>query len=192
MDIRFIGNTKVAIIENVIPAKDCKSLHDYVVDAKLNNLDVGIDSIEDGMKESEETIQYWKTKNVFLSTCPLEHINLGKELHLKQNEIFREYLEKLGLGDATYDSKYLEPIVVHLYRAGDNLDPHKDNNEYALVFYLSSPPEFTGGDLYYPNLNIKITPTRGTLVISPSNELHEVMEVISGYRCAITSFISLN
>lgn len=191
MGIDLLNNSRVAVIRNVITEEDCKKLHDFTVHIKANNIDIEDMSAEDADAESDENIEYWRRKNVYLRFCPEEYQEIARLLHKRYKDIFREYLNLIDLGLAKYNENELEPIVVHVYQEGDSLDLHQDGRDFALVFYLSSVPEFTGGDLVYPNLGITLEPTRGTLIISPSNELHEVLTVTSGYRCAITTFISL-
>jgi predicted 2-oxoglutarate/Fe(II)-dependent dioxygenase YbiX len=78
---------------------------------------------------------------------------------------------------------------IHAYSAGHALENHVDLHEFALVFYVSDPSEFSGGDLVY-DVGPRVTPTRGTLVIAPSDMRHQVLEVTDGWRCSLTTFLS--
>lgn len=192
MEINLIKNTKVAVITNLISDEECQRLSDYCIHIKANNIDIGDISELDEKAASDENIQYWRSKNVFFKFAPDEYKDIARKIHLKYDEAFKEYLKLTNLGSAKYDSKWLEPIVVHVYQQGDSLDLHQDNHDFALVFYINSQPEFLGGELSYPNLDINIVPTRNTLVIAPSSELHEVVKIESGYRCSMTTFIGLD
>lgn len=191
MDINLIGDSRIAVVTDLISDEDCKRLSDYCIYIKSNNIDIGDISQLDEKAESDENIQYWRSKNVFFKFTPDEYKAIAKQIHTKYNEAFKEYLRLIGNPNGSYDENCLEPVVVHVYKEGDNLDLHVDNHDYALVFYINSQPEFSGGELYYPNFNVKLTPSINTLVIAPSNELHEVREVLSGYRCSMTTFIGL-
>lgn len=192
MGIDLLNSSRVAVISNVISEEDCKTLHEYAVYIKSNNIDIDNIATQDTKAESDDNIEYWRQKNLYFKFTPKKYKDIAKKLHLQYKKLFKEYLEALGIPNASYNTLELEPMVVHIYQKGDSLDPHQDGRDFALVFYLSSPPEFTGGELVYADLGIKLEPVRGTLVIAPSNETHEVLPVISGYRCAITNFISVN
>ena len=73
--------------------------------------------------------------------------------------------------------------------AHSDLGPNNDDQNllFGIVMYLND--DFEGGELNYVDLNIKIKPTKGSLVIHKSTYVHEVLKVISGKRYCITSFI---
>lgn len=192
MDIKLIGTSKVGVVTDLISDEDCKLLSDYCINIKANKVDIGDISELDEQAASDENIQYWRSKNVFFKFSTDEYKKIAEKIHKKYDEAFKQYLNLIGLEDAVYDPKWLEPIVVHVYQEGDSLDLHQDNHDFAFVFYINSPPEFSGGDLFYPGNDIKITPTRNTLVIAPSKDPHEVEKITSGYRCSMTTFISLD
>jgi Rps23 Pro-64 3,4-dihydroxylase Tpa1-like proline 4-hydroxylase len=191
MDITLLNGSTVAIIDNVIPDEDCKKLADYAIYVKQNNIDIENIAELDLQAESDNNIKYWKAKNLYLKFCSPEYENIGIELGNRYISIFKEYLKQIGLGSRIFDIDQLTPTVVHVYREGDTLDPHKDGKSFALVMYLNEPEEFTGGDLYYNALGIRITPKRGRLVIAPSSDTHEVLEVTSGFRCSMTVFVDI-
>lgn len=191
VDIKLIKDSRVAIVDNVISDEDCEKLSDYAIYVKKNNIDIENIAELDTKAESDSNVDYWKTKNLYLKFCSQEYENIGIHLGNRYAEIFEEYLSKIGENSLRFDFDQIRPTVVHLYTQGDSLDPHEDGRDFALVFYLNGPDEFTGGDLLYNDLDIKITPRRGRLVIAPSKELHEVLEVTSGYRCAMTTFVDV-
>lgn len=192
MDIKLIKDSRVAIVDNVLSDEECRNLAKYAIDIKKNNIDIENIADLDLKAESDANVEYWKAKNLYLKFCPAEYQAIGEYLGGKYVEIFKDYLSKIGLADSRFDHDQIRPIVVHVYTQGDSLDPHEDGRDFALVFYLNEPDDFTGGDLLYNDLGIKISPKQGRLVISPSKELHEVLEVTSGYRCAMTTFVDLN
>jgi predicted 2-oxoglutarate/Fe(II)-dependent dioxygenase YbiX len=56
------------------------------------------------------------------------------------------------------------------------------------VLYLND--EYSGGEIYYPNLDIEIKAPAGSLVIHPSDILHThgVRKVLGGSRFTMTMF----
>lgn len=85
-----------------------------------------------------------------------------------------------------------------IYRAqqGDFMKTHADIGlgpkfKYGIVLYLNG--NYTGGEIYYPNLNIVVKPEALSLVLHPANEIyrHGVREVTLGTRYSMTSFIKL-
>lgn len=192
MEINLISNSYVATIDNIIPEEDCKKLADYAIYVKENNIEIENIAGLDEEAESSANIKYWQEKNLYLNFCPPEYIEIAALLGEKFKDAFSKYLSVIGRPTELFDSEEIKPTVVHVYRKGDFLDRHHDGKDFALVFYLNEPDEFTGGDLLYNNLDIRITPKRGRLVVSPSKEIHEVLEITSGFRCAITVFISVS
>lgn len=87
---------------------------------------------------------------------------------------------------------------------GDSMHEHKDTCEeeeatsnddfgtcaitrYGVVVYVND--DFEGGELYYPELDLKYTPKAGDLVIHGALINHGVAEVTSGTRYAYASFL---
>jgi len=64
---------------------------------------------------------------------------------------------------------------------------HPSRDVSSIVYYTT---EFTGGELEFPDLSIKITPLPGSLIYFPSDEnhIHHVNPVLSGYRFTSSSF----
>lgn len=58
---------------------------------------------------------------------------------------------------------------------------------FGIVIYLNE--DFTGGQISYPDLNLKIQPQKASLVIHDAQIRHEVLPVISGSRYSLTSFV---
>lgn len=69
------------------------------------------------------------------------------------------------------------------------LGPHPDNHKGAEAISLSGViylnDNFSGGELCFPELSYCYKPKRGSLVIFPSPYIHEIKEIISGFRYAI-------
>lgn len=88
----------------------------------------------------------------------------------------------------------------HKYPTGSYADPHSDSseldgtpnawqmNKYACILYLNK--SYTGGEIYFPQHNLDISPGAGSLVVFEGSHeyLHGVREITSGDRFTILAF----
>lgn len=88
----------------------------------------------------------------------------------------------------------------HKYPTGSYADPHSDSseldgtpnawqmNKYACILYLNK--SYSGGEIYFPQHNIDISPGAGSLVVFEGSHeyLHGVREITSGDRFTILAF----
>jgi predicted 2-oxoglutarate/Fe(II)-dependent dioxygenase YbiX len=58
---------------------------------------------------------------------------------------------------------------------------------FGVVVYLNN--DFNGGEIFYKDLNLKVKPTPGSLLVHTSDILHEVLPVTNGERYSISTFI---
>lgn len=79
------------------------------------------------------------------------------------------------------------------YRPGDRFLPHRDAvpgsanwRRHSIVCYLNS--DFDGGETYFPNIDLIITPRIGFALLFPSYFLHEGRGVTSGIKFIINGF----
>lgn len=106
-----------------------------------------------------------------------------------------------------------EPPNIVRYEVGGHYKPHYDyfdpkefpdfsqrgNRKYSCLFYLND--NLKGGETYFPNYNLKIGPTLGTLVrwenlypngdINP-NSLHSGLPVIEGEKWILIIWVNEN
>lgn len=130
-----------------------------------------------------KTRDFWSKKNTPIETLSDIDSKIFQSLEEQKEIAFREYLNRLD-DNANY---YLEKFTVtHAWASGEFLDPHRDLAAHGLVFYLND--DFDGGELYYPDHNLIITPEPGMLVLHPSNVLHGVNQITSGVRHNMTCF----
>jgi hypothetical protein len=63
--------------------------------------------------------------------------------------------------------------------------------DLSILLYLSSPGDFSGGRLWFPDQNILVTPDEGMAVVFPSDRRfpHCAQEVTSGTRYAIVAWV---
>lgn len=114
------------------------------------------------------------------------------------NPCLNEYLEEFNLPIKDYN--FSQWILIGWTVPGRGMAVHNDHIPdvskdivdfpqplLTAIFYLSHDCE--GGDLNFPDLDFKITPKNGTLIIFPSEANHEVLEYLSGERIVIQKFV---
>lgn len=70
--------------------------------------------------------------------------------------------------------------------------PHVDDLDFRAGMSALVPlGDFTGGDLFFPKLNLTIENPEGTILLFDSNQQHQVEQVTSGERFSL-SFIYRN
>jgi len=104
-----------------------------------------------------------------------------------------------------YDTRiewYEYPHIIR-YRKGGHYDPHADadarkdeqsswyrnvERDFSAIIYFND--NFTGGTLFFPDYNYRLTPKPGMLVCFPSNHhyIHTAEPVISGVRYAFVTW----
>lgn len=55
-----------------------------------------------------------------------------------------------------------------------------DSKNFIIMAYIND--NFEGGDLYFPDLDIKYTPSAGDIVMYPAKENHMVLDLTDGFR----------
>jgi Rps23 Pro-64 3,4-dihydroxylase Tpa1-like proline 4-hydroxylase len=83
-----------------------------------------------------------------------------------------------------------DSTLVSYYEDGDYYKPHRDKSILTAIYYIwDEPKRFTGGELYFGNLEILIE--NNSLLIFPSITEHEVRPVQGCGRFAISQFITM-
>jgi Rps23 Pro-64 3,4-dihydroxylase Tpa1-like proline 4-hydroxylase len=77
---------------------------------------------------------------------------------------------------------------MHLDTHVDDLSLNTSKNHISTVIYLNN--EYTGGEIFFPKQNKRISPDPGDLIIFPGNYNypHEVVEILSGNRYTIPTW----
>lgn len=93
--------------------------------------------------------------------------------------IINPEIKELVLGD----------IIFTYYTPGSYLKAHRDdynggtNTLYTAVLYLND--DYTGGELEFPESNLKYRPKAGCVIIIDNHELHQVNTILEGKRYII-------
>lgn len=159
---------KIKILNNFVDDKTC----DYMVNVY-------------------KTIFKDKTK-----TPPDNRRMIRNSPHLEIVSFLKTYIKKLSntLGN-TY---YVRDLLLSIYEEGSYLPSHIDfiEEEYfdslGVLFYFND--NFTGGEIYFSELNYKYKPQKGSVLIFPCNNpeyKHGVTKVTSGIRYTMPIEITL-
>jgi hypothetical protein len=162
----FLTEQEVIILENLIK----KSKKEYINDSITND--------------------YFKGKLIKFNSDQ----SLGDEVTSINAKIYQRAISCIeGITNNKYEYTHIDSIIK---TGGSGMPPHSDDSplvedlttDYGVVIYLNE--NYTGGEIYYPNLNIEFKPKRKSLIIHPGNVeySHGVKDVINGERYCITFF----
>lgn len=107
----------------------------------------------------------------------------GKNLHFDKETIFTSINEKMkNLLDSYY--YYPDQLILQRYKKGDFINYHADQWNPDLPYYvgygycLYFNDDYQGGELHYPDLNIKIKPEANSLYIHGGHIVHGSLPVL--------------
>lgn len=95
------------------------------------------------------------------------------------SEIYQNFIN-------TSSIKWPKTFSIRRWDSGGSMGPHEDTyvgeRDFGIsaVVYLND--DYEGGELYFPDYNVKVKPSAGSIVFFPSNTKHEALEVKSGYK----------
>ena len=164
-NVAKIGDSteNIQYIENILSEEDHKILLDYV---------------KNYTSWEEEP---WRARTIKSNSLPKEIIEM-------LNSVF-EFVYKKSVNFYNVDISHFDKSELHLVKfvEGFWLVPHVDTlsserNHIASVYYIND--DYTGGEIVFPNHNLKIKPKANSLIIFPGNEnyLHEVLEIVDKDR----------
>lgn len=174
----------------------------------IENLDLKMqqDSIKDPYIKLKTSLRVWDSLDSNkLFFCKQKFITRSSEL--KEDDIY--YNEYKTISDSVFDGldkafnhystvlypfagKFIKGSVSHLgilkYTESGHLPEHSDEANtrvLSAVTYLND--DYVGGEINFPNVNVKIKPESGSIVFFPTNFVftHEVFEIKSGTRYSL-------
>lgn len=164
-NVEKIGNSidNIQYVENVLSQEEHAVLLNYVKSA-------------DSWKE-----QPWLARMI-------ESENLPKEIFEILNKTFELVYEKsIDLYDVAINPFHKSALHLVKFVEGFYLVPHVDTlssegNHIASVYYIND--DYTGGEIDFPDHNLKIKPKANSLIIFPGNEnyLHAVHKIANNDR----------
>lgn len=196
MNFRFLENTKIGIFDSVSDGGN-NHIGELIQWSRSNNIQLQEDAIDyyehDLNLKPEDRKKYadtWNARNYEIDKYPNLYNAVHAEIVLKIRKLFNYYLSSIG-EESYSDESPIELSTLHLMKEGDRLDRHFDLKDYGLVYYIQSWGNFSGGELYFSDINESLAPVSDRLVIIPSNMEHEVLPITSGFRLSATAFVSL-
>lgn len=171
------------VTENFLSKEDC----DYLIETAIAS-----DLWESGGTEfwDNRVINYWKMKN---------YDGKAAEIMLNANDRCGNVIRNNYHAEEVYS----DTLQIIRWFPGMEQPPHADDmtntdihgfehRVFGSIIYLNDTYE--GGQTYYPNFDIKITPKAGSLAIHPGDpeHLHGVTKVENDMRYTIASFWTFN
>ena len=164
-NVAKIGNSadNIRYIENVLSEEEHSILLDYVIDRK------------------EWVHEPWDAKTVGKDQMPENILNTLQKIF---EFVHKTATDFYGVEINPFNKNNL---VLIKFPRGLVLHPHVDtesveSNHIASIYYIND--DYIGGEINFPDHNIKISPKPNSLVFFPGNEnyLHEVLTILSGSR----------
>lgn len=151
----------------------------------------GIYEIENFLtEEQQKALLSFCTEDSWFNENPY---NIAKQIPIEYHDEADKIREKCLSLFKNGSSKQIRTIR-KIIKGGfmpDHIDSGDIENSEPIVFgltmYLNN--DFTGGELYYTQFGLKITPRPRNLVIHHARHRHLVLPVESGNRYAISTFI---
>jgi hypothetical protein len=160
-------------IENFITDEECQEILEIAYLSKEEDWHVD--------KDEYNTSEFWSDKSLYLYTNPPEVIN---NINDRVSTFFKsfDHITKIN--------------AIHRFSKDVAMGRHKDNytkmgnisSAYGVVLYYND--NYLGGEIEYPDLNIKLKPKAKSLIIHAGDILHGTTSVQSdSIRYFSTSFI---
>jgi hypothetical protein len=182
MQLTFIPGTPIATTSDILSEADLEHLIEAY--SKSSNKYFIFD--EDNLKGEN----FWRDKNT--SVYDIDGLDEGLVARLENavKEAFKLYLSETKAEKPMYDMTSF--ATIHKWVEGASMGVHCDSSDgndqikYGFVYYLNE--DYVGGQIYYPEYDLELQPTKGLLVLHPGDIEHGVNEVISGVRLNMTAF----
>ena len=133
-----------------------------------------------------------KSNSLFLDDLYAGKRDLSKILNINRKLFSEEVRTKLVEKNLFYDHIFysdFDVTLLNFYGPTDYYKPHRDATCFtALTFFKLE--EFSGGNLVFPEYEIKIEAVENRLVIFPGFVLHGSEEVTKGIRVSMAQFIN--
>lgn len=114
-----------------------------------------------------------------------ENSEISDFLNIAIDNGLKKYFDVYPRAEKNVKTKERFPKLLK-YSAGNNMPPHSDHGVtsrvISCILYLND--NYSGGELYFPYLDVLFKPTAGSVVFFPSNFIytHEVKKINSGTR----------
>lgn len=155
----------VYVVENFLSNQEHKALHDFVTNP---------DKVS-WIKEP------WTTERTEQDSIPEDTLIILKKIFQNARVNCMDYY------DIEVDSDFMGQYLLTKWSIGSKMDPHVDTDSQkhqhiVCMYYIND--DYEGGEIFFPDYNLKIKPRSNSLIMFPGNEnyLHGVLEVSKGFR----------
>lgn len=112
-------------------------------------------------------------------------LSLREDIYSIIMPVIKEYVQENNLSHM-YPKK--DFITISKLLPGPGMDPHVDNinknsNHFICMFYLND--DFDGGEIYFPDIELKYKPKSGDVLLYKASIRHQVLPVTKGVRYSI-------
>lgn len=193
MELSFLGNTGVGIVDNLIGKEELAEIYELISWANKHGVQLNYSADDDQSMLSDRAvsadhISLWDKRNYSIELYPSRYGDIAQRvLSEAANQAFVEYLKSVGRGGEEFRS--IDLTTFHVLKGGDSIDAHIDCFDYGIVFYVDQSEDTEGGDLHFVKEDIYLPFKANRMLIIPSNIEHEVTAVPSGLRVSSTDFV---
>jgi predicted 2-oxoglutarate/Fe(II)-dependent dioxygenase YbiX len=192
MVVSFIdlpNNFSLPIIDDFYSETELSEIKD---DLKLLSAVAELKVFVNKAAKDEKNNSKQKSNSFFLDDFYENKRDLSKVLKtnrkLFSEEVKAKLLEKSLFYEHIFYSNF-DTTLLNFYEPTDYYQPHRDTSCFtALTFFKLE--EFSGGNLIFPEYDIKVEAVENRLVIFPGFVLHGSEEVTKGIRVSMAQFIN--
>jgi hypothetical protein len=183
------NNFSIAIVDNFYSETELSEIKDEL---KLLSAVAELKVFVNKPAKDEEDNLKQKSNSFFLDDFYKNKRELSKVLNanrkLFSSELQTKLIEKNLFYEHIFHSNF-DTTLLNFYKPTDYYQPHRDNSCFtALTFFKLE--EFSGGNLVFPEYDIKVEAVENRLVIFPGFILHGSEEVTKGIRVSMAQFIN--
>lgn len=183
------NNFSIAIVDNFYSAFELKEIKDEL---KLLSSVAELKVFVNKAAKDEENNSKQNSDSFFLDDLYKDKRNLSKILSINRKLFSEELRIKLIEKNLFYEHVFnvnYDATLLNFYKQTNYYNPHKDTCCFtALTFFTLE--EFCGGDLVFPEYNIKVGAVENRMVVFPGFILHGSEEVTKGVRVSMAQFLN--
>jgi len=188
--IDLTNNFSIPVIDNFYSPSE---LEDIKNELKLLSAVADLKIFKnDGVAVDENGKLRQKSNSLFLDNLYIDKRNLSKILTINRKLFSEELRTKLVEKNLFYDHVFNvnhDTTLLNFYKPTDYYKPHKDISCFtALTFFTLE--EFYGGDLVFPEYDIKVSAIENRVVIFPGFVVHGSEDVTKGIRVSMAQFLN--
>jgi hypothetical protein len=160
-------------------------------------------SYHDYAKGKQKLFNWNRSSTFFNRIWPIPEDSFTDYAHQKSSPVIdlihKPYLEVLDIWYSKTGHNKLDYVsknyTLKKYNTGGDIDIHVDKNiddkhstmDYTALFYLTD--NYDGGEIEFPDINIKLKPSAGSALIFPTTMPHRALEVLAGDKYFIFMYI---